>query len=117
MPSANSRKVTSRTLTIMARVSVQSVKLRVMSASRTAPMGTIPQNMKRLRRPKILTKSNILILGVQDHLPKLLALFQTLVGGCGLVHGKALVHHGLQLAGKDVLHHLVKVAHGAHERP
>ena len=55
-------------------------------------------------------------LRIQNHLAKLLALFQTLVRGRGLAQWETLIHHRLDLAREDVLHHLMEVAHGPHER-
>src|SRR5215813_13179904 len=54
-------------------------------------------------------------LRVQYYFPKLLALFQPLMGGPRLTQRKALVHHGFQFAGEDVLHHFMKISHRPHE--
>src|SRR6476469_2360051 len=55
-------------------------------------------------------------LRIQNHLAELLALFQTLMRGCGFTQREALIDNRLNLAVTDMLHHLVKVAHRAHER-
>src|ERR1051326_30292 len=56
------------------------------------------------------------VLRIQNHFAKLLALFQSLMRGSSLAQRKALIHHGLNSAGEDVFHHLMKVAHRPHER-
>src|SRR6185437_16046788 len=54
-------------------------------------------------------------LRIQNHLAKLLALFQALMRcGC-FTQRKALIHYGLNLAGEDMFHYLVKIAHRPHE--
>src|SRR6476646_5432943 len=55
-------------------------------------------------------------LRIQNNLAELLAFFQALMRGRCLAQRKTLVHYRFYLAGKNVLHHLVEVAHGSHER-
>src|ERR1700704_666290 len=54
-------------------------------------------------------------LRVQDHLTELLALFQPFMRCRCLAQRKAFVDHWFDLAGEDMFHHFVKIAHGPHE--
>src|SRR5262245_57016057 len=54
-------------------------------------------------------------LRVQYHLAELLAFFQALMRRRGLAQGETFIDHGLDLARENMFHHLVEVAHGAHE--
>src|SRR5690349_18623891 len=55
-------------------------------------------------------------LWIQNHLAELLALFQAFMRRRGFTQGKALVHDRFNLAGENMLHHLVKIAHRSHKR-
>ncbi len=52
---------------------------------------------------------------IQNHFAELLAFFQTLMRRRGLTQRKALVDNRFDLAGENMFHHLMKVAHGTHE--
>src|SRR5262249_9848385 len=54
--------------------------------------------------------------GIQNYLPKLFTLLQPLVRRSGFAQREAPVDHGFELAGEDMLHHLMKLALGSHER-
>ena len=56
------------------------------------------------------------LLRIQYHFPELLAFFQPLMRRRGFTQWETLVHYWFDLAGEDVLHHFMKVAHGPHKR-
>src|SRR5579871_632727 len=56
------------------------------------------------------------LLWIQDHLSKLLALFQALMRGRGLAQRKALIDHSLQFTREDMAQDRVEIAHGSHKR-
>src|SRR5258708_2921235 len=51
---------------------------------------------------------------IQYHLPELLALFQPLMCCCCFAQWKTFIDHRLNLAGKNVFHHLMEIAHRPH---
>ena len=53
----------------------------------------------------------------QHHLAEHLARGQVFMRGARLAQRESAVDHRLQLAGEDVLHHFIELAHGAHVRP
>src|SRR6476646_9193823 len=55
-------------------------------------------------------------LRIQNHFAELLAFFQAFMRRRGFTQGKALVHDRFDLAGENMLHHLVKIAHRSHKR-
>src|SRR5579864_2504328 len=56
------------------------------------------------------------VLRIQYHFAELLAFFQSLMRRRSFAQRKAFVDNRLNLAGEDMLHHLMKVAHGSHKR-